>query len=277
MKTRRRFLSILLVFCVILALVPLTVFAAGMADGITNLTVNQSKVAFAGHEWWVVGDGTSGIYPQKGHITLLAANAGLMDSVFYGHQFRATASNESENFSSYVRKTGGAAGRTYYIAKNPDGSACLDAPNEYYGSNLQQQMEKIAKVFPKKEQALISERDFAGGTTWTTWDKDDDSLIDGIVGPSVYDQKLWSLSTNEYKKLNETVRIYAEKRDDNNFWWLRSPSARWDMSAMAGYVYRDDAENAIFSGVNSPNAAEIIFMPAFLMRLPEKIIMFLAF
>lgn len=45
----------------------------------------------------------------------------------------------------------------------------------------------------------------------------------------------------------------------------------------AGYVYRDDAENAIFSGVNSPNAAEIIFMPAFLMRLPEKIIMFLAF
>ena len=97
------------------------------------------------------------------------------------------------------------------------------------------------------------------------------------MGPSVYDQKLWSLSTNEYKKLNETVRIYAEKRDDNNFWWLRSPSARWDMSAMAGYVYRDDAENAIFSGVNSPNAAEIIFMPAFLMRLPEKIIMFLAF
>ena len=254
MKTKRKFLSILLTLSLVLALAPMTAFAAGMADGTTNLTVNQSKVAFAGHEWWVIGDGTSGIYPQEGHITLLAANAGLMDSVFYGHQFRKTSDSAFENSSIYVRQTGGAAGRIYYIGKNPDGSACLDAPNEYYGSNLQQQMEKIAKGFPEKEQAVISERDFTGGTTWKDWDKNDDSLIDGIVGPAVNDQKLWSLSTIEYKKLNASVRIYAEKRDDNNFWWLRSPSSKWDMSAMAGYVYRDDAENAIFSGVNSPNA-----------------------
>lgn len=110
MKTKRRLLCILLTLCMILALAPLTVFAAGMPDGITNLTVNQSKIAFAGHECWVVGDGTSGIYPQEGHITLLAANAGLMDSIFYGHRFRAMSSNEFENSSVYIRKTGSAAG-----------------------------------------------------------------------------------------------------------------------------------------------------------------------
>ena len=72
---KKRVLGILLTLCIMLYHMPITAPATEIKSKLPTLTVNQSKVAFAGHEWWVIGDGTSGVYPQSGHITLLSANA----------------------------------------------------------------------------------------------------------------------------------------------------------------------------------------------------------
>ena len=105
MKKRKRVLSVLMTACLVAVMMPITVFAQGetvkMQTGTAGLTVNESKVAFAGREWWVVGDGTSGIYPQESHITLLAADTQVsdvqeIDGSYYGIAFREGGSVDPE-------------------------------------------------------------------------------------------------------------------------------------------------------------------------------------
>lgn len=74
---KKRWLSVLLARCMALALVPVQVQAqkSEIAEGEwENIRVNATKVAFGGHEWWVIGDGKTGVFPQEGHLTLWAAN-----------------------------------------------------------------------------------------------------------------------------------------------------------------------------------------------------------
>ena len=68
LKKKKRMLSLLLCIATLVSLIPTTSFAAGVWE--PALEINQSKVVFAGHTWWVIGDGTSGIYPQPDHATL---------------------------------------------------------------------------------------------------------------------------------------------------------------------------------------------------------------
>lgn len=95
------------------------------------LVVNESTVAFAGHEWWVIGDGTSGVNPQQDTLTLLAKQDEFGKSVF-----RTGHGNEFEG-STYD-----SANKMYY-ANNPDGTSWV-APTEYAGSTLQLKMDAIA-------------------------------------------------------------------------------------------------------------------------------------
>ena len=175
-------------------LLPTAAFAEGeedagirMESGVAALTVNKSKVAFAGHEWWVIGvdasgDDTNGngrgVYPVNGSITLLAANN---DEEFGNTAFRNGSTSESEDYQLYGYGYGGG-----YYAKNPDGMDFWTTPNEYAGSTLQQKMEKIAGKFPSKEQAMINERKLKGGGMYV------DPSTDGIVGLAVNNQKLWA-------------------------------------------------------------------------------------
>ena len=49
------------------------------------VTVHSTTVAFAGHEWWVIGYGSDGVYPQPGSVTLLAKNNDFGTTAFkYG-------------------------------------------------------------------------------------------------------------------------------------------------------------------------------------------------
>ena len=71
---RNKILTIILSVTMVLTMLPTMVFAAAPQSKTSKLTVNESKVVFAGGEWWVIGDENGGVYPQKDHITLLAAN-----------------------------------------------------------------------------------------------------------------------------------------------------------------------------------------------------------
>lgn len=221
---KKKLISALTALVMVLCLAPATVSAAGIENGQASLAVNQSKVAFAGHEWWVIGDGTNGVYPQSDHITLLVAN---LDSDFQNVPFRRGQSAEFTGSSQYSDD-----GR--YYANNPESVEAWTTPNEYAGSTLQQKMEELAGKIPAKEQAVISARSLTGGGTYQN------PSTDGIAGPGVANQKLWALSKAEWNTINNT-----EVRKYGTWWWLRSPYPRIGYLSMESYysgdyVYGDD-------------------------------------
>ena len=185
-KLRSRVLAALLSLALIVGLMPgmsMAAFAADTGKAIqlvdngtaANLTVNESKVTFADHEWWVIGNSTNGVYPQSGHITLLLAN-----NDFGTTAFRTGNSSSFTDSTYYYSNDGGGGG---YYANNPNGLDAWKMPNEYAGSTLQQKMDAIAEEFSDKEQAVISARDLTNA--------------DGITGQEISGQKLWALSESE--------------------------------------------------------------------------------
>ena len=143
--------------------------------------MNQSKVAFAGHEWWVIGYNGDGVYSKEndGHITLLAAN---LDDDFQNVPFRSGQDSAADGYTKYTDVDG----LEHYYANNPGGMEAWTTPNEYAGSTLQQKMESIANGFSKKEQAVISARDLASGATENNnWLYGKTDYIDGMAGQGV--------------------------------------------------------------------------------------------
>ena len=211
---KKKLLSVFLALVMVLCLAPTAVFAIGMQSSTTGITVNSTKVAFAGHEWWVIGDGTSGVYPQSDHITLLAAN---LDSDFQNVPFRRGQSAEFTGSSQY-------SGNGWYYANNPESMEAWTTPNEYAGSTLQQKMEKLAGDFPENERDVISARSLTGGGTYQN------PSTDGIAGPGVANQKLWALSEAEWNTINNT-----EVCKYGTWCWLRSPFPNYGNVSWEGY------------------------------------------
>ncbi len=215
---KKKLFSVFLALTMVLCLAPTAVFAIGMQSSTTGITVNSTKVAFAGHEWLVIGDGTNGVYPQSDHITLLAAN---LDSDFQNVPFRRGQSAEFTGSSQY-------SGDGWYYANNPESMEAWTTPNEYAGSTLQQKMEKLAGDFPENERDVISARSLTGGGTYQS------PRTDGIAGQGVANQKLWALSEAELNTINDTsVRSYGD------WWWLRSPSPDNGYVSRMGYTSGD--------------------------------------
>ena len=191
---RKRILSILLALCMVLCLVPITVFAAGGAKAIlpgtsaqSILKIDQSRLSFAGHEWWVIGQKTdkSNNAPI---ITLLAINNDFGDV-----PFRTGSDGPFENARRYSEDNG-------YYANNPSDMSQWRKPNEYAGSTLQQKMVSLAEAIPEKEQAVIRPKD----------------ITEGITGQEVKAQKLWAFSQEDSIYLYRNSCKYAAK------WWTRS-------------------------------------------------------
>ena len=191
---KKRILSILLTLCMVLCLVPITVFAAGGAKAIlpgtsaqSILKIDQSRLSFAGHEWWVIGQKTdeSNNAPI---ITLLAVNNDFGDV-----PFRTGSAVPFENASRYSEDNG-------YYANNPSDMSQWRKPNEYAGSTLQQKMVSLAEAIPEKEQAVIRPKD----------------ITEGITGQEVKAQKLWAFSQEDSIYLYRNSCKYAAK------WWTRS-------------------------------------------------------
>ena len=198
LKKKKRMLSLLLCIATLVSLIPTTSFAAGVWE--PALEINQSKVVFAGHTWWVIGDGTSGIYPQPGHATLLAAD---YDSEYQNIPFRKGSADSFGNSSPFSTIGRG----TMYYANNPSGMSAWGTPNEYGGSTLQQKLVQIANSLPAKDASYIRPRTLTGS--------------DSITGPVVSNQKLWPLSLEEYNTIDvDAVCLYGGQFDH---FWLRTP------------------------------------------------------
>ena len=191
---KKRILSILLTLCMVLCLVPITVFAAGGAKAIlpgtsaqSILKIDQSRLSFAGHEWWVIG-----LKTDKSNnapiITLLAVNNDFGDV-----PFRTGSAVPFENARRYSEDNG-------YYANNPSDMSQWRKPNEYAGSTLQQKMVSLAEAIPEKEQAVIRPKD----------------ITEGITGQEVKAQKLWAFSQEDSIYLYRNSCKYAAK------WWTRS-------------------------------------------------------
>ena len=191
---KKRILSILLTLCMVLCLVPITVFAAGGAKAIlpgtsaqSILKIDKSRLSFAGHEWWVIGQKTdkSNNAPI---ITLLAVNNDFGDV-----PFRTGSAVPFENARRYSEDNG-------YYANNPSDMSQWRKPNEYAGSTLQQKMVSLAEAIPEKEQAVIRPKD----------------ITEGITGQEVKAQNLWAFSQEDSIYLYRNSCKYAAK------WWTRS-------------------------------------------------------
>ena len=191
---KKRILSILLTLCMVLCLVPTTAFAAGGAKAIlpgtsaqSILKIDKSRLSFAGHEWWVIGQKTdkSNNAPI---ITLLAVNNDFGDV-----PFRTGSAVPFENARRYSEDNS-------YYANNPSNMSQWRKPNEYAGSTLQQKMVSLAEAIPEKEQAVIRPKD----------------ITEGITGQEVKAQKLWTLSHEDSMFLYRNSCTYAAQ------WWTRS-------------------------------------------------------
>ena len=191
---KKRILSILLTLCMVLCLVPTTAFAAGGAKAIlpgtsaqSILKIDKSRLSFAGHEWWVIGQKTdkSNNAPI---ITLLAVNNDFGDV-----PFRTGSAVPFENARRYSEDNG-------YYANNPSDMSQWRKPNEYAGSTLQQKMVSLAEAIPEKEQAVIRPKD----------------ITEGITGQEVEAQKLWAFSQEDSIYLYRNSCKYAAQ------WWTRS-------------------------------------------------------
>ena len=208
---KKRILSILLVFCMMMSFVPITVFAAGGAKTIlpgtsaqSILKIDKSRLSFAGHEWWVIGQKTdkSNNAPI---ITLLAVNNDFGDV-----PFRTGSDGPFENARRYSEDNG-------YYANNPADMSQWRKPNEYAGSTLQQKMVSLAEAIPEKEQAVIRPKD----------------ITEGITGQEVKAQKLWAFSQEDSIYLYRNSCKYAAKwatRSSNEVYgygsWTIHPDGR---------------------------------------------------
>ena len=188
---KKRWLSIVLALVMALGLAPVSAQAAGIGE--TEIKVNETKVAFGGREWWVIGDGSSGVFPQAEHITLWAADpTGDLASM----PWRRGTAEQRENTRKY-----NCDGRDIYYDNNPSGMKAWNKPADYAGSTLQQKMEELVNALPEKERRLL------WGRTLTVQN-------DGIYGQDAENQKMWVLSIAEY----ESVSSEAVRRFGKTYW-----------------------------------------------------------
>lgn len=232
---------------------PAAISSVGIQIGLASLIVNSSRVAFVGYEWWVIGDATSGVYPQSGHVTLFSANDDFGESAFRDGNFSEVDGYTAHKFGPIL----------YYYANNPTGMTEWTTPNEYAGSTLQQGMESIANTINKtssKEYAAITARTLASEATvdnnkWSS-EKIDYDYIDGIAGQGAADQKLWALSRAEAKAINNKDMISY----GNRYWWLRSPGFTAHYVALGHY-------NSYINSVGNVNANYDAVWPALSLNL----------
>ncbi len=211
MKSKRRWLASLMAFAMLASALPVTAFAEDHEQTGLSFSLGESKVAFGGREWYVIGDGTDGVYPQDNHITLMASNDNNdLDEI----AFRNGQKNEAEGYTAYDG---------FYYANNLDGTS-WKTPNEYAGSTLQQKMVSLAKEIPDKELGLVTARSLTGAEDYHSPGED------GIAGPNVDNQKLWALSAGEYETL---MNVMGGSRTEIYNAWLRSP---YDDLGQAGLI-----------------------------------------
>ena len=230
---KKRILSILLVFCIMMSLMPISVFAeevgaegsASVQLGTTALNKNvntaTAPTVYFGQNhdnnpaaWRVIGYDGSGVTSAQGDITLLAAgNMGVV------------------KFADAI------------------------ANNKYAPSNLKTAIDALAKKLTTEENAAVKKRTLASGSY-------DGENTDCVAGAQVDNAVFWPLSTAEASAVNNDLRIADKEHTKwaSSYWWLRSPGS-------SAYVVAVVKGNGSVSCAGHSLGTEIGVRPAFNLNL----------
>ena len=204
---KKRFLSLLLVICLVAGLMPTTVFAANSGKAIQlgtdalNESINSTNAAtvyFGQNDtdqpgaWRVIGYNGNGVASAQGDRTLLAAgNMGLV------------------KFST-------------------------NGTNTYADSNLKAAIDALAEKLTEEETAAVNKRTLVSGSY-------NGENTDCVSGAQVDNAVFWPLSTAEANMVSNDIRALSTENPTlaMYYWWLRSPGAD-DYAAVVdgdGFVY----------------------------------------
>ena len=207
---KKRILSILLTLCMLLCLVPTSVFAEGEAAtgtaaiqfgidvaDVLNKNINTASAATVyfgqNHEnepgaWRVIG--------------------------YYGNSAAGTAGN----------MTLLAAGNMGIVEFSDDGVS-----NEYAPSDLKTAIDALADKLTVKETDAVEKRTLASGNY-------DGENTDGVAGPAVSNAVFWPLSSKEANAVNNDLRVVDPEHPGwaSSYWWLRSPDEDYSTAFVAG-------------------------------------------
>lgn len=188
---KKRFLSLLLVICLVAGLMPTTVFAANSGKAIQlgtdalNESINSTNAAtvyFGQNDtdqpgaWRVIGYNGNGVASAQGDMTLLAAgNMGLV------------------KFST-------------------------NGTNTYADSNLKAAIDALAEKLTEEETAAVNKRTLVSGSY-------NGENTDCVSGAQVDNAVFWPLSTAEANMVSNDIRALSTEHPDWEmyYWWLRSP------------------------------------------------------
>ena len=214
---KKRILSILLLGCMVLTLLPTAAFAADTGKAIQlgtdalskNANTATAPTVYFGqdHEnnpaaWRVIGYDGNGVTSAQGDMTLLAAS-----NMSSGLQF-----------------------------------ADFGASNEYAPSNLKTAIDALAEKLTTEENTAVKKRTLTSGNY-------NEENTDCVAGAQVDNTVFWPLSSKEAIAVNHDLRIADPEHPSwaSSCWWLRSPGySNHDAATVRGdgsVVYYGNAIN----------------------------------
>ena len=205
---KKRFLSLLLVICLVAGLMPTTVFAANSGKAIQlgtdalNESINSTNAAtvyFGQNDtdqpgaWRVIGYNGNGVASAQGDMTLLAAgNMGLV------------------KFST-------------------------NGTNTYADSNLKAAIDALAEKLTEEETAAVNKRTLVSGSY-------NGENTDCVSGAQVDNAVFWPLSTAEANMVSNDIRALSTEHPGwaMYYWWLRSPGRDYGAAVVIGDGHVDN-------------------------------------
>ena len=204
---KKRLISILLTLCMLLCLVPTSVFAEDEA-----------------------ATGTAAIQFGTDAISVLSKNANSANAptVYFGQ--------DHENNPGAWRvidydgnSAAGTAGNMTLLAANNMGLSKFGASNAYADSALKEAIDALADKMTAKETDAVEKRTLASGNY-------DGENTDGVAGPAVSNAVFWPLSSKEANAVNNDLRVVDPEHPGwaSSYWWLRSPDEVYSTAFVNG-------------------------------------------
>ena len=197
---KKRILSILLLCCMVLTLLPTAAFAADTGKAIQLGTDALSK----------------------------NVNTATAPTVYFGQ--------DHENNPGAWRvidydgnSAAGIAGNMTLLAANNMGLSKFGASNAYADSALKEAIDALADKLTAKETDAVEKRTLASGNY-------DEENTDGVAGPAVSNAVFWPLSSKEANAVNNDLRVVDPEHPGwaSSYWWLRSPDEDYSTAFVAG-------------------------------------------
>ena len=206
---KKRILSILLTLCMLLCLVPTSVFAEGEAA--TGTAAIQFGIDVA-------------------DVLNKNINTASAATVYFGL--------DHENNPGAWRVIGydgnsaaGTTGNMTLLAANNMGLSKFGASNAYADSELKEAIDALVDKLTAKETDAVEKRTLESGSY-------DRANTDCVAGSAVSNAVFWPLSTAEASAVNQDLRIVDPEHPKwaSSFWWLRSPGAKaLDVASVDGF------------------------------------------